>query len=92
MPQRSKNTDRLGTDKIGKLLYKFSLPAIIGMVVNAIYNTVDRMYVGHGVDALGHCRYKYFNALNAGWHCPSNAHRRRGKFNIFNSAWRRPER
>jgi putative MATE family efflux protein len=53
MPQQSKNTDRLGTDKIGKLLYEFSLPAIIGMVVNAIYNTVDRMYVGHGVDALG---------------------------------------
>jgi Na+-driven multidrug efflux pump len=35
------------------LLYEFSLPAIVGMVVNAIYNTVDRMYVDHGVNALG---------------------------------------
>jgi putative MATE family efflux protein len=53
MPQQDKNTERLGTDRIGKLLFGFSLPAIIGMLVNAVYNTVDRIYVGHGVDALG---------------------------------------
>jgi Na+-driven multidrug efflux pump len=49
----NRNIERLGTDKIGKLLYEFSMPAIIGMLVNAVYNTVDRIYVGHGVDALG---------------------------------------
>jgi putative MATE family efflux protein len=47
------DVERLGTDKIGKLLFEFSVPAIIGMLVNAVYNTVDRMYVGHGVDVLG---------------------------------------
>jgi putative MATE family efflux protein len=31
----------------------FSLPAIIGMLVNAFYNIVDRIYVGQGVDPLG---------------------------------------
>jgi putative MATE family efflux protein len=46
-------TDRIGTEKIGKLLLDFSIPAIIGMVVNAIYNIVDRIYVGQGVDPLG---------------------------------------
>lgn len=46
-------TDRIGTEKIGKLLVDFSIPAIIGMVVNAIYNIVDRIYVGQGVDPLG---------------------------------------
>jgi putative MATE family efflux protein len=45
--------DRLGTEKIGKLLWTFSVPAIIGMLVNAIYNIVDRIYVGLGVDPLG---------------------------------------
>jgi Na+-driven multidrug efflux pump len=40
------NTDRLGTHRIGSLLWEFSVPAIIGMVVNAIYNIVDRIYVG----------------------------------------------
>jgi putative MATE family efflux protein len=45
-------TDRIGTDRIGKLLFDFSVPAIIGMLVNAIYNIVDRIYVGQGVDSL----------------------------------------
>ncbi|GHU38909.1 MATE family efflux transporter [Spirochaetia bacterium] len=47
------NTDRIGTSGIGKLLVEFSVPAIIGMLVNAIYNIVDRIYVGQGVDPLG---------------------------------------
>lgn len=45
--------DRLGTEKIGALLFNFSIPAIIGMLVNAIYTIVDRIYVGQGVDPLG---------------------------------------
>ncbi|GHV74812.1 MATE family efflux transporter [Spirochaetia bacterium] len=46
-------TDRIGTDRIGKLLFDFSAPAIIGMLVNAVYNIVDRIYVGQGVNPLG---------------------------------------
>jgi putative MATE family efflux protein len=46
-------TDRIGKDPIGKLLLDFSIPAIIGMFVNAIYNIVDRIYIGQGVDPLG---------------------------------------
>lgn len=38
--------EQLRTEPIGKLLLKFSIPAIVGMVVNALYNVVDRMYVG----------------------------------------------
>ncbi|MDR1615900.1 MAG: MATE family efflux transporter [Syntrophomonadaceae bacterium] len=49
----SGRTDRLGTERIGKLLLDFSLPAIIGLLVNAVYNIVDRIYVGQGVDPLG---------------------------------------
>jgi putative MATE family efflux protein len=45
-------TNRIGTDPIGRLLLTFSIPAIIGMLVNAIYNIVDRIYLGQGVDAL----------------------------------------
>jgi len=46
-------TDRIGTAPIGRLLLDFSIPAIIGMLVNAIYNIVDRIYIGQGVDPLG---------------------------------------
>jgi putative MATE family efflux protein len=35
--------------KIGSLLWKFSLPAIVGMLINALYNIVDRIFVGRGV-------------------------------------------
>lgn len=40
-------------EKIDKLLWKFSLPAIIGMLVNALYNIVDRIFVGQGVGYIG---------------------------------------
>lgn len=39
--------DVLGTEKVTSLLIKFSVPAIIGMLVNAMYNIVDRIFIGH---------------------------------------------
>ncbi|MDR0464707.1 MAG: MATE family efflux transporter [Treponema sp.] len=45
-------TDRIGKEPIGKLLLSFSIPAVIGMLVNALYNIVDRIYLGHGIDPL----------------------------------------
>lgn len=43
----------LGTEKIGKLLKKFAIPCIISMVVNALYNMVDQIFIGWGVGYLG---------------------------------------
>ena len=40
----------LGTEKISKLLFKFSIPAIAGMMINALYNVVDRIYIGNSPD------------------------------------------
>jgi putative MATE family efflux protein len=51
-PQISDAASRLGVEGIGKLLLRFSIPAIVGMVVNAIYNVVDRLFVGRGVDGI----------------------------------------
>jgi putative MATE family efflux protein len=42
---------QLGEESIGKLLLKFSIPAIVGMLVNALYNVVDRIFIGQ-VDTL----------------------------------------
>ncbi|WP_198022551.1 MATE family efflux transporter [Carnobacterium pleistocenium] len=39
--------NRLETDSIPKLLVEFSIPAIIGMLVNAIYNIIDRIFIGN---------------------------------------------
>lgn len=46
------NTKELGTESIGKLLFKFSIPAVIGMLVNAFYSVADRIFVGRGVGSL----------------------------------------
>ncbi|MEN3190107.1 MAG: MATE family efflux transporter [Atribacterota bacterium] len=45
-------TARLGEERIGKLLVNLSVPATIGMMVNALYNLVDTIFVGRGVGAL----------------------------------------
>ena len=42
----------LETESVGKLLLKFSIPAVIGMLVNALYSIVDRIFVGRGVGSL----------------------------------------
>lgn len=44
------NDERMGNKKILPLLVEFSVPAIIGMLVNAIYNVVDRMFIGNAAD------------------------------------------
>ncbi len=43
----------LGKDKIGKLLITFAVPCIISLVVNALYNIVDQVFIGWGVGYLG---------------------------------------
>ncbi len=49
MPEQAnaQKTNRLGEEKIPKLLMQFSLPAIVGMLVNSIYNVVDRIFIGN---------------------------------------------
>jgi len=44
--------DRLGTEPIGKLLLRFSIPAITGMLVSALYNVVDRIFIGQAVGEM----------------------------------------
>ena len=47
------NENILGTEKIGKLIRKFSVPCIISLVVNSLYNIVDQIFIGWGVGYLG---------------------------------------
>ena len=43
----------LGNEKISKLLISFSIPCIISMLINSIYNIVDQIFIGQGVGYLG---------------------------------------
>ena len=42
-------TWRLEHEKIGRLLLHYAIPAVIGTMVNALYNIVDRIFIGQGV-------------------------------------------
>lgn len=48
-----KQENMLGSEKIGKLVRKFSLPCIISLLVNSLYNIVDQIFIGWGVGYLG---------------------------------------
>ena len=38
--------DRLGTDPIGKLMFRMAAPSVVAMVMQALYSTVDSIFVG----------------------------------------------
>lgn len=40
------NENIFGTESIGKLLIKMSVPAILAQIVNMLYNIIDRMFIG----------------------------------------------
>ena len=48
-----KEENILGTEKVGKLIRKFSIPCIISMLVNSLYNIIDQIFIGWGVGYLG---------------------------------------
>jgi putative MATE family efflux protein len=43
----------LGKEKISKLLLTFSIPCVISMLINSIYNIVDQIFIGKGVGIIG---------------------------------------
>lgn len=46
-------TRKMEVETIPKLLLKFSLPAVVGLLVNALYNIADSIFVGRGVGSMG---------------------------------------
>lgn len=52
-PSTSNGANPLGCAPVGSLIAKFAIPAIISMLVNALYNIVDQIFIGQGVGMLG---------------------------------------
>lgn len=46
-----KKLDELATEPVGRLLWRYSLPAVVGMLVMSLYNVIDRIFIGQGVGA-----------------------------------------
>lgn len=51
--EESVKVNPLATEKVERLILKFSIPAIISMLVSSLYNIVDQMFIGQGVGLLG---------------------------------------
>lgn len=49
----NKREEMLSNDKIISILFKLALPATIAMLVNALYNIVDTIFIGRGIGTLG---------------------------------------
>lgn len=47
------STNPLATEPISKLMRRFAIPAIISLLVGALYNIVDQIYIGHGIGVIG---------------------------------------
>ncbi len=52
MSKQSKNVKELEFESIPKLMWKYFLPAFAGVIINSLYNIVDRIYIGQGVGSL----------------------------------------
>lgn len=50
--EQNGSTVALGTEKVGKLLMQYAIPAIIAMTASSLYNITDSIFIGHGVGAL----------------------------------------
>ncbi len=54
MSQRAEvKTNPLGAEPIGKLMARFAIPSIVGMLVGALYNIVDQLFIGQAIGTLG---------------------------------------
>ena len=51
--KEQKKVNPLATEREGKLIAKFAIPAIISMLVSSLYNIVDQIFIGQGVGLLG---------------------------------------
>lgn len=52
-PAAPDRTLRMGTESIPKLIIEFSIPAIVGMLVNGAYNVIDSIFLGQAMGELG---------------------------------------
>lgn len=53
MPEQTKNANPLGFERVSKLLARFATPSVVAMLVSALYNIVDQIFIGRYVGTLG---------------------------------------
>ena len=57
----------LGHEKISKLLVKFSIPCVMGLLISALYNIVDQIFIGNS--ELGYLGNAATGVFSGHMHC-----------------------
>ena len=57
----------LGGAPVGKLLRQFAVPSIVAMLVGALYNIVDQIFIGQSIGEEYHISHRYILTLNTMW-------------------------
>lgn len=60
----SEEKNPLALAPIGSLMTKYAIPSVIALVVNALYNIVDQIFIGWGVGTLGNSATNVIFPLN----------------------------
>lgn len=53
MKEKELISHKLEHERVGRLLLRFSIPAIVSMAATSFYNIIDSIFIGHGVGPLG---------------------------------------
>ncbi len=57
-------TNALSSAPIWRLMVKYAIPSVVSLVVNALYNIVDQVFIGWGVGTLGNSATNVIFPLN----------------------------
>lgn len=64
MAAESEEKSILSSAPIGRLMLKYAIPSVVALVVNALYNIVDQVFIGWGVGTLGNSATNVIFPLN----------------------------
>ena len=64
MNSKETEKDPLASAPIGRLMMKYAIPSVVALVVNALYNIVDQIFIGWGVGTLGNSATNVVFPLN----------------------------
>ena len=62
--KETREDNPLGTEPVGQLLRKFTVPSIISMLVGSLYNIVDQFFIGQKIGELGNAATNISFPLN----------------------------
>ena len=65
--KKEKTNQDMGTGSIKKWMVQLAVPALVGQVINLLYNIVDRIYIGH-IPENQRIRFRFVRLRSGHWY------------------------